>query len=412
LPKPSKYTWINWTKDALVIGLVSLFLIALLEGGVRLFFPLNPQPKSPAYRFNPDYNVALKPNLTRSFRRVPENGGQRIKWETNQDAFRGLALQRSPDFRIMVYGDSNIQAKFSHLEDTFPVKLQSDLAALTGSRNLEVINAGVVGFGPDQALIRFSQEADIYKPNIVIFHIFADNDFGDLIRNRLFELDEQGRLVQTRFPIKEDGRLAPAEGGLLASSGLFRIAKMISSKLRTQKTAETIADEQCEAELAIYHDRKPRGLSHFGDHYDLDLALDPESEASQVKVRLMAAVLKKASEVAASKGITFVVVIQPSQIDLTRNGSLSYADLARYPNYRPSNLSGRLEDICRRNDLACINLFPTFQKNNSASLFFKGSNNHWNDEGQALAAKVTAIFLADKIFKSGGGLAYPQPAAQ
>ena len=128
---------------------------------------------------------------------------------------------------------------------------------------------------------------------------------------------------------------------------------------------------RCEAEFAIYHDRKPRAFSHFDDHYDLDLALDPDSDAGQIKVRLMGAVLKKAREVSASKGIEFVVVIQPSQRDLTRNDILNYNDFARYPNYRPSNLSGAVEDICRRNDLDCINLFPIFQKNDPASLFFK-----------------------------------------
>src|SRR5439155_6628510 len=64
-------------------------------------------------------------------------------------------------------------------------------------QRIEVINAGVDGFGPDQSLLRFEQEVDVYQPDIVVFHIFADNDFGDIIRNRLFDVDPSGALVKT-----------------------------------------------------------------------------------------------------------------------------------------------------------------------------------------------------------------------
>ena len=57
-----------------------------------------------------------------------------------------------------------------------------------------------------------------------------------------------------------------AEQGLLASSGLFRIARMIVTKIQGKtpgwhQTVEGLRS-RCEAEFAIYHDRKPRAFSH------------------------------------------------------------------------------------------------------------------------------------------------------
>ena len=61
--------------------------------------------------------------------------------------------------------------------------------------DIGVINAGIIGFGPDQAMLRMKEDIRVYKPDLVIFHIFADNDFGDVLRNEIVRFDKEGRLV-------------------------------------------------------------------------------------------------------------------------------------------------------------------------------------------------------------------------
>ncbi len=56
----------------------------------------------------------------------------------------------------------------------------------------EVLNAGVVGWGPDQEYLRMQRELDRLKPTVVVLAIFADNDKGDLMRDRLFRLAPDG----------------------------------------------------------------------------------------------------------------------------------------------------------------------------------------------------------------------------
>jgi hypothetical protein len=192
-----------------VCGVIGVGLVILLEVSLRMLFPETaPKPRvilnqELAYQFNSDYLVSLKPAISNIYITTEEMGGTQILWTTNSHSFRGKELKDKPDVRIIVYGDSNIQARFSKLEDTFPFKLEQYLRIYT-SKDIEVLNAGIIGFGPDQVLIRFRKDVDIYKPNIVVINVSAENDFGDIIRNRLFELDNAGKLVQTGYKTAVD----------------------------------------------------------------------------------------------------------------------------------------------------------------------------------------------------------------
>ena len=72
--------------------------------------------------------------------------------ETNNDSFRGPELNNESEYRIIVYGDSNIQARFSDSANTFTGQLDHYVKK-SSFRDYEILNAGVVGFGPDQNLI-------------------------------------------------------------------------------------------------------------------------------------------------------------------------------------------------------------------------------------------------------------------
>lgn len=383
---------------------ITLVLLVLLELLLQFLFPEKAARKkaySLAYEFNSDYLVSMKPNIKKSFPRSKENGGQLIEWQTNKDSFRGNALRENPGVRIIVYGDSNVQARFSRLENTYTQRLETYLRE-GGTKEIEVVNAGVIGFGPDQSLIRFTKEADIYKPSIVIFHMFTDNDFGDPIRNRLFELDAAGNLAATRYPKtvdKELGRRGVAR--FFSSLLLVRAAGKIAQKLRSKdKTADVTIRRYAalvEKEYAVYTQSKPRRFSHFADHYDLDVASAPDSDSAKAKVKLMSAVLREAKARAAAGGIELLVVIQPSVIDMTTNFVISYKHLERkYPGYKRTNLTDALERICVENDIHRVNLYDIFLRNTPEKLYFR-NDNHWNDRGQDLAAKETASYITSRI---------------
>lgn len=376
-----------------------------------------------AYEFNEDYLVSLKPNVTETFLRNKENGGDVIRWSTNSDSFRGPALVRNnKGVRIIVYGDSNIQGEFSDYESTYVYKLEKYLE-LYGLNNVEVINAGVVGSGPDQNLIRFKKEADIYKPNLVIFNIFADNDFGDLIRNRLYHLDSNNLLRKTDFKRTIDECMVYKKThrarDFLTRLLIFRAARklvlvfkddkkndgpivekekpVIMEILREEKLNQETINELLAIsteEYSVYKDSAPGRFSHCEDHYDIDLALDPDTESSKTKLKLMEAVLKEANNFAASKGIKVLIVIEPSRVDLKNDNEF----LKRYPKYNNYNLTGEIQSMCKSSNHHCVDLFDVFMRNGAYTLFFKGDDNHWNDKGQDVAAKETALYIIGEMY--------------
>ena len=149
-------------RDSIIIAAISLGLLVVSETILRIMFPekIATRPETVAYEFNQDYLISLAPNIQKTFVRAEHNGGDTIHWKTNNDRFRGDPLRNNPQVRIMVYGDSNVQARFSKTENTFAYKLGEYLKH-KGIKGIEVVNAGTLGFGPDQSLIRFEKEADI-----------------------------------------------------------------------------------------------------------------------------------------------------------------------------------------------------------------------------------------------------------
>jgi hypothetical protein len=392
-------------RDGFIIFGTTFLIFVSCEVILRMVYPekIKTHPEQhmserSAYEFNEEYIVSLKPNIKKTFTRSQINGGNRIEWRTNKNSFRGHELREQQDLRIMIYGDSNIQARFSDLEDTFPYKLEKYLREIVG-RDIEVINAGVVGFGPDQSLIRFTQEADTYNPDIVIFHINSDNDFGDIIRNRLFELDSSDNLATPGYRTK----LIAFLSSLSVTKAAHKMARIIRKEDRKEdekhdrgKTLSKLLDVT-EREFAVHSQQKPRTFPHFADHYDIDIALYPQSESATTKMKFMSAVLNRARQFADSKNIRFMVMIQPSSKDLTTNLEPNFQDFLKYPGYRRSMLTSVVENICTENNIPSVNLFDIFLQHDPQTLFFKDHDHHWNDRGQDISAQETAYYISEHI---------------
>ncbi len=361
--------------------------------------------EAPAFIFDPHYLVTLKPNTKKGYQMSVENGGEIVWWQTNSQGFRGPKMLDEPDYRIIIYGDSNIQGRFSSLENTFAFQLQKLLRVKTG-KNIEVINAGVVSAGPDQYLIRFKKEYEKYKPDLVLFHITTDNDFGDILRNRLFDLDEHGDLVKSSHALtvdtfimqwkKEPGIKEYINSLLLVKAGNKILTKTFG--IEKQEVIDMYLN-LCESEYEVFKNRAPRRYSHFQDHYEYDLSFFPQKESSTLKVKLMSAVLKEAKAFADSVSIPFFVSIHPSIFDITTNAMISYEDYFGYDNYNQRNLTNLVEEICVSLGINSINLFPVFYQNAPNSLYLKTSDDHWNNKGQALAAETIGEIIYNQIFE-------------
>ena len=384
----------------------TLLLLLLIEVILRIFFPAKATDQLETSAFTPhsEFLVTLKARVQKEYIHSEINGGRTIPWRSNEDGFRGGKLQKR-DYRIMVYGDSNIHARFSKLENTFAHQLQSMLNQ-NSSQSIEVVNAGVVGFGPDQSLLKFIEEVPKLKPDMVILQIFADNDFGDLIRNRLFEVDEHGNLVPTDHKRIQDPSFQDFEKRakpwryLRIMDGVRKIRRTFHSNKEgiSAKKMIAICNQLSKEALDTYNGKNDHIQSHFADHYDIDVATKPSSLSAQKKIILMEKIIEQFRMEAADKNIKLLVLIEPSSVDLTTNGFLSHKELTQeFPEYRPTNLTNFIEQICSKNDIPYINLYAPFLQSNPERFYFRKGNDHWTDKAQQLAAKISSDYIQKEM---------------
>ena len=307
--------------------------------------------------------------------------------------------------RILVYGDSFVAAEFSSDEKTFVRRLE-DYLRQSSEEEIEVINAGVAGYGPDQVSLRMERELAGLNPDLVIVAICAANDFGDLIRNKLYSLDASGALepemqccpmsslselrdgvdpldfLQVHpqdLVLSVDGRRAPKEQPELAEYQARRVKGWLGDRVREYE------------ETVVVGDRVVRDL--FGDYYDLDISLTPNSDSAKYKLRLMGTGLLEIVRQGQARGVPVVFVFIPADIDACNERDLVRIDRSEFPAYRRSALTDALERIAERHSLHYLSLFQIFRDNGPDGLYFRGNESHWNDQGQDLAAKRVAEYL-------------------
>ncbi len=392
-------------KHVAIIALLSFALIAALEAILRLTVSL--PPLAVAYQPHPHYLHQLKPGVESSFQRTAGMGGGKVIWKVNSQGFRGEEARLDVRPRIVIYGDSNVQAHFSKLEDTLASVLQRDLADALGT-DLEVINAGVVGYGPDQVSLRLLDELEELRPDLVIVHVFADNDFGDLIRNKIYRLTNHDGLVLSRYALAGEIKRAFVVERF-KTFYLYRVLSAVTDRYRrdaidTYKRTmftdtKAFLDWMIAQRYAEYESYKRSDLIEFAmfdDYYDYDLALQPNAESSQVKSALMRAVIGRIGETLKRYGkAKFLLLIQPSARDISENLAENHRVFARYySDYRPSHMSDIIASAAEQYHIPYLNLFPTFKQAGAARLYFKDDDDHWNEAGQAFVAqRLTAEII-------------------
>ena len=259
----------------------------------------------------------------------------------------------------LVYGDSFVEADYTAQPETFAKRLEARLASALG-RSVEGVNAGVNGYGPDQALVRFEDEAARLRPALAVVVVYAGNDFGDVLRNRLFRL-EDGRLVEGGgfvaeslwWQFEDARRRTPFHllRGLRRLRNAHRRAAadaQLPEKLGryVARSVEMCADEY--RAIVVQGERAVDDV--FRDHYDADVALAPDSPAAAYKRDLLEAVLGRWREAAAAARVPLLVLVVPPAIDVCDSFDVK-VDRAAYPGYDPARLSRSAAEAARRQGL-------------------------------------------------------------
>ena len=395
-------------KNLILLAASSCFCLSAAIGFLHLYLHLNPT----VYQLDARCLYRLVPGAVKEFRHLRANGGGRVTVRINHAGFRGDELtQRGLVHRIVVYGDSFIEAETSPLEETFCKRLEALLGARLRGAPLEVVNAGVMGYGPDQVSVRLEQELRSLAPELVIVALYAGNDFGDLLRNKLYRLGPDGSLQEHRPTLSASlrGHLArSSEAERLDGGALRRLLVALYWRVNPRELAhEAGLPEQGAGEGYVawslraardeYSSYVLRGdpvvVNLLGDHYDADVALRPGSEAARYKVALMELVLRRIQQTLAASRTALLVLVIPCAIDVCPDRHVRGVQL-ELPESTRATLSRALAELAEHNGMAVLDLFEPFRAESSlAHLYYRDPEAHWNAAGQQLAARLAAATI-------------------
>jgi len=377
------------------LALLSLVIsLILAEVAVDRWYPIG----VPSYRLDAELHHATIPG-SRRIQPMPERtGGARNLIAINSTGYRGPELGARKRPLVAVVGDSMVMAENVPYRDCFPARLEAHLEG-----RYQVVNVGASGYGPDQALLRVEREWAVLRPDLVLLVLCATNDHGDVLRNKLFRLDPQGRAERRRPKLGSEVIEYFQEAGRRGNDlALVRLWRAWGHHRRREAR---FAEEELEAPLdhmPLYLAAATQELEQLGDplvpdllhdYYDADIAISPDSPSVRVKRELLTAVLVRWAETCAQRRTPLAAVIVPSAVDVDPTFHIR-VDPALYPTYDPRALDRAFEEALATAGIPGRNLFELFAENDPADLFVGIDDIHWNARGIDLAARETARWVS------------------
>ncbi len=385
-----------WRRASLSVSAVALTLLAI-ELSVDRFFPVLGQ----VYGLDQELLHDTIPGSRRIQPMEPSRLGEgdraRVLVEVGLDGFRG-GNGGATARRVLVLGDSFVMAENVPLEATFVRRLAEELGGRLGC-DVEGLNAGRSGYGPDQSLMLLEREIDTVAPDVIVCVLCAHNDVGDLARNKLFVQDPPGVLLRC-YPrigarlVDEFARRAERASGF----GIQRLARFWS-EAPDRQAVDSVPVGTMDLYLAalaaqyneffVRHDLEV--VSLFEDVYDADVAIRPDSPAVTAKLELMTAILQSMVHLAVSRDVPLHFVVVPSAVDMCPGFGIQ-VDPARFPGYSPDHLVSRLVEAVEGAGGRVTDLSPQL-KAEGRDAWVGGTDIHWNALGQQVGARRVAAEL-------------------
>lgn len=292
---------------------------------------------------------------------------------------REIGYEKPPGLkRVLVLGDSFVEAIGVAVEDAFPRRLEAKLAA-GNEPPVQVVNAGAVGFGTGQEYLLLRHEGVRYQPDVVVLLFFSGNDVADnsqrldyapiRVLKPYFEIDSNGALRQLPFTLPDlaASRPGPLRQWLRQRSLLFN--KLDPDELGTVPTERGYV----RSILAPYSDQGSA---------DLDAAWS-----------VTEALLSATRDEADAAGASFVLVNVPAPWEIDPpfwEMMRSFFDLPAdgWDLDRPNR---RLAEISARRNLTYLDLRPALQAAlpDQPRLYYR-IDGHWTSAGHDFAADALA----------------------
>ena len=313
-------------------------------------------------------------------------------------------------FRILILGDSFMEADSVELEDAF----HRHVAELTRSAglNTEIINMGVAGYGTLQEYLMFEENGRLYAPDLVLLGFFGVNDLIDNSQELSLMLKPEGITTISRpyLDANETARWtiipsdyetaqrlytqqrAVIDAGRKKLTERILVFRLLRKNLSMLQNQEFLKAEDSAARLI---ERQRTELALWGVDYCVEPA--EYTRAWEITERI----LTRLKEDVESLGSRLVVFSVPAREEVgleyikDLKADLAYFDrlcMEEAPEYT------RLGRLLAKLDIEYINLLPGFREasREHGLQLYRIADLHWNPDGHALAADLVVSELTSR----------------
>ncbi|MDD5541817.1 MAG: acyltransferase family protein [Acidobacteriia bacterium] len=358
----------SWIYALLMMAVV----VALLEFSLKNFSPLEAGSwgELPALQIDPTCTYSLKPNQVTRLRY--NNYDYTVRTNSYGLNSPEISLNRpTPDtYRVLAIGDAFTMPEGLDYAESYPARLQALLSQRMAPREVQVINAGVTGYGPPEELPQLAELCPLFKPNVVVYQFFID-EFTQALLTRQDRLREIG--------LDESGvskiQLALERSQIIAHFNLWqdRIIAQLTGRTSPWRYGKALLQYYALGEHSIYCTESLEKV-----RYDLD----------------------QMRHIARSEGADFIVVFVPGAIEVSRAEDIDYfpkgQDLKDRSKFDLNLPEHNLLRIASELGIEVVNLTPYLRNDPRQPVYFRNSW-HWNAEGHRVAAQVMANVLLNPV---------------
>lgn len=342
--------------------------LVLIEGVLRLVPPRfwDPDPAvrvGAVFALPDDWVHHLAPANSRATVESPY-GEFKVDVQINSDNLRDVehSVAKPPGtLRILVLGDSMVEAMQVGLEETLGKRLEALLARATG-RDVEVINAGVASFSPTLEYLMLRHKGLKYAPDVVVLIFFPADVHDDWTYARELEFDDRGVPLKRKLPKSNAWRDL-----ILGTSDRLKVVRFLLAN-------ERLLTREPVPELAI---------SIFESEYS-----DRELHAWEVTKTA----LRAASDLAVRHGARFVLVSLPYPFQVEPGDAASSSHIL-LRSTRPQQI---LSEFARDLDVPYLDLLPSLRQADVHPLFFP-YDLHLTALGHDVTSRAIAEFLRTAV---------------
>jgi hypothetical protein len=386
-----------FVRAALVALGVVLALLAA-EIGARIWGPPYQQQNS-SYRCNRWLGWQGVSNLSRE---VTTNGGKHMA-QLNASGMHDQAYEiakPNDTFRILVLGDSFVEALQVDLAETMQTWLERDLQPqMPPGQKVEVIAAAAGGWSPANQLMFFRGIGQHLQPDLVLVLWVPENDLSDILPES--RLTYEGINCYAPYFVLCDGAFDP--GPWFSAPGVPPASQACSP---THKRLVSLLNRLYQASF-LYQRLEPLLTAHYhkleyANPYAPWLEQSQQDPTLDYAYELTEGVYTRLAQEAADMGAETAFVITPSKQALMVEYDPDYLRELQEGGMEAGGSSvdvtlpsQRFVDVMAQQHLPTLDLFPLFleQLNTGQGPFYGEKDTHWNAKGNRLAAELIAQWL-------------------